>query len=76
MPGPNWGICSPNSVGTLRGSYDSYGKGKAGVLRSLFRAGVSGQFAAIYSTFMTLDIVHVHFDCAGSLNLGVCGGCF
>ena len=25
---------------------------------------------------MTLDIVHVHFDCAGSLNLGVHGGCF
>ena len=31
---------SPNSVGTLRGSY---GSGKAGVLRSLFRAGVSGK---------------------------------
>ena len=45
-------------MGTLRGSY---GKGKEGVLRSLFRAGVSGQFAAIYSTFMPLDIINVHF---------------
>ena len=25
---------------------------------------------------MPLEIVNVHFDCAGSLNLGVCGGCF
>ena len=33
-------------------------------------------FAAIYSTFMTLDIVHVHFDCAGSQNLPAGGGCF
>ena len=64
---------SPNSVGTVRGSY---GSRKAGVLRSLFRAGVSSQFAAIYSTFMPLDIVNVHFDCAGSQNLPAGGGCF
>ena len=25
---------------------------------------------------MPLDIVHVHFDCAGSQNLGARGGCF
>ena len=25
---------------------------------------------------MPLDIFHVHFDCAGSQNLSVCGGCF
>ena len=60
-------------MGTLRGSY---GSRKAGVLRSLFCAGVSGQFAAIYSTFMPLDIVNVHFDCAGSQNLPAGGGCF
>ena len=40
-------------MGTLRGSY---GSGKEGVLRSLFRTGVSGQFAAIYSKFMPLDM--------------------
>ena len=28
-------------------------------------------FVAICSTFTPLDIVNVHFDCAGSLNLGV-----
>ena len=39
------------------------------MLRSLKRAGVNGYFAAIYSTLMPLDIVHVHFDCAGSQNL-------
>ena len=40
------------------------------MLRSLKRAGVNGSFAAIYSTFMPLHIVNVHFDCAGSQNLG------
>ena len=39
------------------------------MLRSL-RAAVDGYFAASYSTFMPFDIVNVHFDCAGSQNLG------
>ena len=72
----SWNLCScsPKSVGTLRGSYGSRKAAGAQLgLRSLQRAAV---FAAIYSTFMTRDIVHVHFDCAGSQNLGVCGGCF
>ena len=64
---------SPNSVGTLRGSC---GKGKEGVLRPLFRAGVSGQFAAIDNAFMPLDIINAHFDCAGSQNLPARDGCF
>ena len=46
------------------------------MLRSLKRASVNDQFVAIYNTFMPLDIVHVHFGCAGSQNLSVCGGCF
>ena len=46
------------------------------MLRSLKRAAVNGQFVAIYSTLMPLDIVHVHFDCAGLQNLGAGGRCF
>ena len=45
------------------------------MLRSLKRAGVRGYFAAIYSTVMPLEIVDMHFDCAGSRNLGARGEC-
>ena len=64
---------SPNSVGTLRVLTVSE---KQLMLRSLKRAGVTGEFAAIYSTFTPLDIVQVHFDCAGSQNLPARGVCF
>ena len=33
------------------------------MLRSLKHAAVNGYFAAIYSTFMLLEIVEMHFDC-------------
>ena len=55
-------LFSPNSVGTLRCSY-----GRERRERLIF--------IAIYSTFMPLDIVHVHFDCAGSQNLGGWSAC-
>ena len=45
------------------------------MLRSLKRAGVTGQFAAIYSAFMPLDVVNVHFDFAGSQSLGASNDC-
>ena len=41
------------------------------MLRSLKRAGACSSFAAIYSTFTPLEIFEVHFDCTGSVNLGV-----
>ena len=45
------------------------------MLRSPGRTAVNGYFAAIYSTFMPLEILEVHFDCAGSQNLGDGGEC-
>ena len=66
-------LFSRNSVDTLGGSYR---RRKAAVLRSVCRAGVSGYFVSIYSTFMPLEALEVHFDCAGSQNLPARGGCF
>ena len=44
------------------------------MLRSPGRTAVNGYFAAIYS-MMPLEILEVHFDCAGSQNLGDGGEC-
>ena len=36
----------------------------------MLKGGGDGKFAAIYGTFMPLEIFEVHFDCAGSQPAG------
>ena len=62
---------SPNSVDT-RGVLTVMVKHRC-LIEAL--RGWSGYFVALYSTFMPLEILEVHFDCAGSQSLLGRGGC-